>query len=320
MLRRLLLTIACWGLATPACALAAGGPVMPVQGGNGVTMPGLPSSFTAVKLGRDTQIERMRGSGVDATRMLPGRLGIPGVGFDGSTTGLSADGGTLVVAGNPSEEGTRLVVLDARRLHAPAREMNLPGYFTVDAVSPDGGRIYLVHYLSPTRDVLRYEVRAFDVAAERLVGGPNVDPRNPDEKMQGFAITRATSVDGRWAYTLYSGPENFVHALDTAGGKAFCIDLPGGDVASATLRVAGGQLHVGEFATVDTRTLKVTNGDASAPAPPAPATATSAPPADDHNRDGGALIWTAFVIVPLAAAALVLQTRRRRRARVKTAG
>jgi hypothetical protein len=313
MLRPLLLTIAAGFAATPAGALASGGPVMPLQGGSGVTMPGLPMSFVAAKEGRDTRIDRMRDGDVDATRTLSGRLGVPGVGFDGSTTGLSADGGTLVVAGNPGAARTRLVVLDARRLSAPAREISLHGYYTVDAVSPDGARLYLVHYLSPTRDILRYEVRAFAVARERLVGGPIVDPREPDEKMQGFAVTRTTSPDGRWAYTLYTGPENFVHALDTAGGRAFCIDLAEGDLASATLRLDGGQLHVGDFATVDTRTLRVSRGDTAAPTP----VATSAPPSDENTGDGGALLWTAVVIVGLAAAALALEARRRRR--VKTA-
>ena len=39
---------------------------------------------------------------------------------------------------------------------------------------------------------------------------------------------RASSADGRWAYTLYArrGHQPFVHALDTTGRKAYCIDLP----------------------------------------------------------------------------------------------
>jgi hypothetical protein len=302
-LRRLLPLIACWGLATPASALAVGGPIQPVQGGAGVTMPGVSASFVAMRAGRETRIDRMRAGTVEASRLLPGHLGVPGVGLDGSTTGLSADGRTLVVAGNPAEHGTRLVVLDAQRLGAPAREISLPGFFTVDAVSPDGATIFLVHYLSPSRDILRYEVRAYDVAAGRMAGGPIVDPREPDEKMQGIAITRATSPDGRWAYTLYGGEQNFVHALDTAGRKAFCIDLDGSprDISSATLRLGGGTLHVGTFATIDTRTLKVSR--ASAPAP----RATSAPPAD--GRDGGPA-WLALALVPVAAAALAFAATR----------
>jgi hypothetical protein len=308
MRRRLLWLIACWGLATPTGALAAGGPVAPVQGGAGVTMPGLPTRFVALKHGPDTQVARLRDGNVEATRRLRGRLGVPGAALDGSTTGLSADGRTLVLAGNPRTKGTRLVVLQAERLRAPAREISLPGYFTVDAVSPDGATLYLVHYLSPSRDPLRYEVRTYDVASERIVGGPIVDPREPDEKMQGVAVTRATSPDGRWAYTLYTGDENFVHALDTAGRKAFCIDVKAGDVASATLRLDGPYLHVGSLATIDTRTLKVGSSDGPRPA------ATGPPPADEPNGDGGALPWTALVIVPLAAAALAFAARRRRRA------
>jgi hypothetical protein len=327
MLRRLLvLTIACWG-AAPAHALAAGGPVPPVQGGTGISLPGLPSSFVARDAGRDTRIDRVSATSgeVQASRTVRGHVGIPGAAFDGSLTGLSADGRTLVVAGDPGKAGTRLAVLDARRLRAPAREIRLRGYYTVDAISPDGGTIYLTHYLSPDRDVLRYEVRAYDVAQGRIAGGPIVDPREPDEKMQGAAMTRIMSPDGRWAYTLYGGPESFVHALDTVGRKAFCIDLDdiSGDLASAPLRLdGGGGLHVGDFATIDTRTFEVSEGDAPAAAPPAAtprAAATAAPPAGGRTGDNGAFLWTALVIVPLAAAALALEARRRRRARVKTA-
>jgi hypothetical protein len=56
-----------------------------------------------------------------------------------------------------------------------------------------------------------------------------VDPREPDEDMRGYPITRASSPDGRWAYTLYdgAGKHPFVHALDTQGRTAACIDLDG---------------------------------------------------------------------------------------------
>lgn len=305
-LRRLLVPIALFGLAVPASALAVGGPVMPVQGGGGVTMPGLPARFVAIAHGRDTQVDRLRGGDVEATRLLPGRLGIPGVGLDGTTTGLSADGRTLVVAGRPGAKRTRLVVLSAGRLRGPARELSLPGYFTVDALSPDGARIYLVHYLAPSQDLLRYEVRAYDVASARLVGGPIVDPREPDEKMQGFAVTRTTSRDGRWAYTLYAGDENFVHALDTVGGKAFCIDVPGHpeDITAAKLRLDGGRLHVGALATIDTHTLKASPGHTSA--------TNGAPPADEGG--GGAPLWVALGIAALAALAFATRLGRRRSA------
>jgi hypothetical protein len=46
--------------------------------------------------------------------------------------------------------------------------------------------------------------------------------------MAGLPLSRASSPDGRWAYTLYDadGGEPFVHALDTVGRTAVCIDLP----------------------------------------------------------------------------------------------
>jgi hypothetical protein len=47
--------------------------------------------------------------------------------------------------------------------------------------------------------------------------------------MRGMLITRAASPDGRFAYTLYAGAgeHRFIHALDTVGRTAHCIDFPG---------------------------------------------------------------------------------------------
>jgi len=60
-----------------------------------------------------------------------------------------------------------------------------------------------------------------------LVKAPIVDPHEQGEKMRGQPLTRATSSDGRWAYTLYDGAGKapFVHALDTSNRTARCIDL-----------------------------------------------------------------------------------------------
>src|SRR3954451_7151765 len=46
--------------------------------------------------------------------------------------------------------------------------------------------------------------------------------------MQGSAMTRTTSADGRWVYTLYYNPGGypFIHALDTVRGVAHCVGLP----------------------------------------------------------------------------------------------
>ena len=45
--------------------------------------------------------------------------------------------------------------------------------------------------------------------------------------MRSQALTRVVSPDGTWALTLYDGDGKapFVHALNTADGTAFCVDL-----------------------------------------------------------------------------------------------
>jgi hypothetical protein len=218
------------GALLSADAGADGLPVVNVEvGAKGVTNPRLKHRIVTLPARKNTLVARIeRGSGrVRRFRTIPGRYTIPAVAYDGSASGLSADGKSLALVvprpGFPRAR-TTFALLDAATLK-PRRTLALEGDFSFDAMSPNGRWLYLIHYTSPD-DPLRYEVRALDTSSGRLDPKPIVDPREPDEAMNGHPLTRATSPDGRWAYTLYEGAEHpFVHALDTAGRSARCIDL-----------------------------------------------------------------------------------------------
>jgi hypothetical protein len=270
-------------LATPgAAASAAIGDGLPIQGegaGPGsVADPTKGLRYVALNAGGGTVVARVASNGghVYGYTFMRGRFVIPAVALDGSAAAISKDGGTLVLIrprGRFPQSHTRFVILDPRRLRARDR-LTLRGDFSFDAISPDGSLMYLVQYLS-RRDPTRYAVRAYDLSADRLLPDPIVDPHKPDERMGGFPITRATSPDGRWAYTLYdgAGKEPFVHALDTVGRTAACIDLPtlAGHSRLTRLRLAlSGQadrLFVNDrgraLAVVDTRTFRVSEPAAS---------------------------------------------------------
>jgi hypothetical protein len=332
-MRRWLLVGGCVGaLAAPTAAWGAGGPVPAMQGGPGVGVPDGALNYVAVGIGRRTLVEQVLrpGGGIGRTRLIGGRYGVPGVAYDNATTGLSADGRTLVLAAVLDRfpvRRTRLVVLDARRLRV-VRRIALPGWYTVDAIAPDGRALYLIHYLR--QDAARYEVRALDLAAGRLVPAPVVDPREPGEKMQGLPMTRATSADGRFAYTLYERPQGapFIHALDTVRGSAACIDLPslsGADLSAARLTppAAGRPLLVRGAGiaplAVDVaarRARTETFGPAAAAAAPVPV-ATPDPGRDTVAGLAGGL--AALAAAAAAAGALATVVRRRRGSRGRRA-
>src|SRR4051794_22230846 len=328
-MRRWLILSGCVGaLAAPAGAGAAGGPVMPVQGGPGVTVPATAARYVAVGAGHETIVEQVLPGegGVGRSRVLDGVWGVPAITFDRDTTGLSADGRTLVlgeIATRFPIHCTRLAVLDSPRLTV-RRQITLPGWFTVDAISPDGRSLYLIRYLR--QDGSRYEVRAYDLARQRLVAAPVVDPREADEKMQGIALRRAMSADGRFAYTLYQRPEGapFIHALDTVAGTAACIDVPAlgvADLASARLTPpAGGRPLVVRVphraaVAVDVATRRVHTVTAPPPQAAAPAPAVAA-------RDRGAAVGdvAALAAAAVLVGALVAIARRRRDAGARTEG
>lgn len=301
-----------WLVLAPAAWADGGGPFAAYQGGYGLSVPGGQAVFTTLPVARGTLIERFdrRAGSVTGWRFVHGHFGVPAAAFDGSTTGISGDGHRLVLAeitANIPPRRTRLLLLTGA-LHVVKR-ITLPGAYTVDAISPTGRWLYLIHYTSP-RNLLRYEVRAYDLRAGRLLRKPVIDPREPDEDMRGTAAARVMSHGGRWAYTLYIRPKGapFVHALDTGLRTAACIDLPGvsaTDVLRLTLDddsirvIAQSRTQ----ALIDRRTFAVTR--------PTPARPHAPRARADHPRAaGGAPAWPAAVIAVALVAALAVLRRK----------
>lgn len=236
-MRALLMAVAVMVAASMVAVGAAadgGGPSPGVSWGwDGVVAPGGKVRYVAIPGNRDTLVEavRMRGGRILRWTSIPGTYGVPLVASDGSAGGLSNDGKTLVLTDGASPPGphtTTLFVPVRTRTLTPRRPVIvLPGSFSFDALSPDASTLYLIQY-SSARNYNRYRVRAYDLVAHKLLPGAIVDRREPDEVMAGVPVTRATTADGQWAYTLYarSSKPPFVHALDTMGREAFCIDLP----------------------------------------------------------------------------------------------
>ena len=317
-------------LLTPGAARGAGGPVPPVQGGAGIAVPGKSVWFIASAAGRDTVIKRVpiTPGHPQPTLRVSGRYGIPGAAYDGSLTGISHNGRTLVleqIQAYPVKT-TRLLVLDTQRMRIQSRIV-LPGWSGVDAISPDARWLYLIHYAS--NNFLHYQVLAYDLVHGRLLTKPIVDPDDREGPMTGFPLVRLMSPGGQWAYTLYSRPSGvpFIHALDTSGRRAVCIDLPslsglGFNTAKFTLGPGARTLIVKTqgvvAATIDTRTFAVsTGGPFSSGLPAGHISHAERTGAVATGGGGGSSLPWELVLLPiaaLAAAAVVLRRRAKPRA------
>lgn len=263
-------------LALLSLALAAGGAAADggpspgiVAGWDGTLDPAGTVRYVAFPAARSTTVAAVRRQDGRVLRYatVTGSLGVPQVAFDGTTEGVSRDGRTLVLAGYAGAgRETRFAVLRTMPLRL-RKTIRLRGSWSFDALSPDGRTLYAIEYLG-TGPNPTYNVRAVSLVTGRPVGGPIVDKREPDEKMNGSPWARTRSADGDWAYTLYVKPNGtaFVHALDTARARAFCVDLPWRSSSRALtgvrLSVEGGSLilskpGVGKLAVVDTTSFKV---------------------------------------------------------------
>ena len=216
-----------------------------------------------------TWVRALRGTTVVAQRTIAGDWGIPAVTMDGVGGGLSHDGKRLILVEPPNYQSlrreSRFLVLSTASLKQQ-RTIVLKGEFGFDALSPDGRTLYLLQHANRS-DIFQYLVRAYDLRTNRLVGGAIVDKREPNEKMVGWPVARATTAAGGWVYTLYQRQqgEPFVHALDADHRAAFCIDLPEGTKiewsSAMTLSPDESTLTVREkqsvIATIDTTKLEV---------------------------------------------------------------
>jgi hypothetical protein len=207
-------------------------------------------------------------------------------------------------------ERTTFAVVDTRTLRV-RRTIALRGDFSFDAISPNGRVMYLIEYLSP-KDFTEYAVRSYNMRTQRLYKRPVVDPNEAGEDMYGIPVSRVSSRDGRWHYTLYEARKHpFVHALDTVGRTAVCIDIDGGvkSVWDASLSPRGPRLDVVDqsgrtLAEIDTRTHEVVWE--RPPTQPAQANADEAPdPAPDANSS-----WLP-IAAPIAALLLLAAATRR---------
>jgi MYXO-CTERM domain-containing protein len=232
-MRRLLLCLAvAAGALVAAPAALADGPLLVTQGGAGVASRDGAFHYVAVPEGKaGTLLEKIEAGRTQVFwwMQLDGSWGTPALGNGASTgQGLSHDGRTLVLASaaGPFGSSSKFLVVDVKRMRV-LRTITLHGSFTFDALSPDASKMYLIRYAS-TVDLSHYIVRAFDMRTNRLLPGKIADRAEDEKTMAGYAMTRTTSADGRWVYTLYQKPsgEPFVHALDTVGAAAYCIDLP----------------------------------------------------------------------------------------------
>ncbi|HKB20926.1 MAG TPA: hypothetical protein VKC65_07915 [Gaiellaceae bacterium] len=148
----------------------------------------------------------------------------------GSARALGTVPGVWSVRG-VSADGRRIARFKFRRharetvftLDEPGRteSVRFPGIYQLESFSPNGRRLFLVHW-HPTGS---YDLQQYDRASRRL-SPTRLD--EPDEKMSGQAVTAVRTRDGAWLLTLYVKPKGgtFVHALDLRTGIAHCIDLP----------------------------------------------------------------------------------------------
>jgi hypothetical protein len=203
------------------------------QLGDGVLSPDGTTRYLALAASQteNTLVEAVKTDGgtVRGSLELVGRWGIPIVTYDQAGAGLTPDGKTLVLGDAVPvmpRTTSKFLVLDPVYLR-PLHVFALKGDFAFDAISPNGARLYLIQHVDPT-DTQRYVVRAYDLAAERLLPGRIADRTQKGWVMQGYPIARTSTADGRWVYTLYQNPGGypFVHALDTVRGVAHCVGLP----------------------------------------------------------------------------------------------
>jgi hypothetical protein len=154
---------------------------------------------------------------------------LPDASAGGVPGGLSPNGRWLILerydaTGNDLPSATHLLLVETPALKL-ARRIDLDGFFSFDAVSNDGQRLYLIQLLQGNQ----YYVRLYDVGAGVLDPDLVVDKSEGAAAMSGVRLSGVGSRGGDWLFSMYvrdrAGP--FIHALNLDAPFALCLDLPG---------------------------------------------------------------------------------------------
>jgi len=167
-----------------------------------------------------------------ASQTLEGGYFIGRTSPDGRWLGLNPNFSASQLAGwqNGKQTSMQIAVVDTTA-QEPPRYVRVPGYFLMDGLSNDGGRLYLIENL-PDPITSRYWVRLYDMRTNTLIPDPVVEKGELDnpQPMSGVGLDFVFSPDGEWQHTLYVlGQEGhpFIHALSLSSAAALCLDLPG---------------------------------------------------------------------------------------------
>jgi len=183
---------------------------------------------------------------------------------------LSFDGHWLALRQlGQTSNGTTIVLVDTQ-VGKLAQTIHLSGTFDLDAVNPDGSRIYLLERLHDTTG--HYYVRLYNVVEHELYSNVIADKSEiNDPRMVGTALARQMSSDGKFVYTLYVDTSRniaFVHVLPLTDQLYFarCLDLPVGRAPSLlryytlTLSSDGTTLYAANGALGVVSTLSLDSG------------------------------------------------------------
>jgi protein MpaA len=236
--------IACLALTEQAGAKGMG--INPARAG--VSLAGSPYRYVTLNPREGERISTVamriqrEGGRIDRWVRLRGQYYVAAAAYDMRGGGLSGDGSTLVLQRfTPAypPRRSRFAVLDTGSfLSYPSppgekpspgvvRRIEVDGFYSLHALSPDGERAYLNHHLVRGRSIARFELRAVDLRSGRLLPGA-VEPSGP---LEGLPITQVASSDGSRTYTLYDGNAYgggipFLLALDTVTGNVTRVALP----------------------------------------------------------------------------------------------
>jgi len=248
--RRLVLLSVVVGALIAAPAVLADTPLFATtDGGTGAVHGNTQYVLYHSSLGASTVLSAVPTSGNSAPRSLdlPGYWYFPNT--IGGAGGLSHDGKTLLLVDLVDKRrfaASTFLVVDLLRMKlvrtfTPYASIGRrgPPFALTDALSPDASRLYAVEYTNTDTGVANpcFAEYGYDLGSHQRV---SIRTDNYRTGSDGTPMTRTTSANGRWVYTLYreASGASFIQVLDTVGAAVHCVYLPtsdGADLAGISL-------------------------------------------------------------------------------------